>query len=77
MTRFFCEFVDKGKTWCNGLNVFMACHAFLLSLTLNSCVDRQKVSRETVYQHRKSLCTQGNSVSTQTVLTLCQPFQSN
>ena len=47
--------MDEGKTWFNGLNmhVFMACHAFLLSLTLNSCVNRQKVNRYTVYRHRK------------------------
>ena len=78
MTQFFCGFVDESKTWFNGSNIFMACHAFLLSLTLNSFVNHQKVSRDTVYQHKKkSLCTQGNPVSTQKVLTLSQPFQSN
>ena len=77
MTQFFCGFVDEGKTWFNGSNIFMACHAFLLSLTLNSCVNHQKVNRDTVCRPEKSLCTQGNPVSTQKVFTLSQPFQSN
>ena len=61
MTWFFCEFVDKSKTWFNGLNGFMACHAFMhvLSLALNSCVDRQKVNRDTVYRHRRMVVYSG------------------
>ena len=32
MTQFFCEFVDESKTWFNGSNVFIACHAFYFHL---------------------------------------------
>ena len=48
-----------------------------LSLTSKFCVDRQKLIKRHSVNTEKSLCTQGNSVSTQEVLTLCQPFQSN
>ena len=48
-----------------------------LSLTSKSCVDCQTVIKRHCVNTEKSLCIQGNSVSTQEVLTLCQPFQSN
>ena len=62
MTRYFYEFLDEGKPWVNGLNVFMACHAYILSLRLKSCINgnqRHCVDTE------KSLCTQANSLPTQ------------
>ena len=73
--------MDESRTWVNHFK-WPSCHAqlikgFSLSLTSKSCVDRQKVIKRHCVNTEKSLCTQGNSVLTQEVLMLCQPFQSN